>query len=155
MLHLLKWCSTKEVAPDWDRLQGCIRSLENLERYTHSPQWGTDLGSRPESHQDEQIPLFKDADEGSTSTSSPSAQSSSDEEEEQVPEPQQDENLMQLAAEMRVQWIAPGRSNLIHVARPGWAPTLHTDATPLCKDTPFVTGYLEGIWGGIYSRPEA
>ena len=145
VLHLLKWTSAKKIKPEWDKLQGCIRSLENLERYTHTPQWGADQGPRSEVHQDEEIPLFNDTSDGTTSTSSSSVEASSDVEDVQGPEPQCHTKLVQLATEMHVQWIAPQRSSLIHVARPGWAPTSHTDATPLCKDTPFVTGYLEGL----------
>ena len=40
VVHLAKHSGQKGQGAEWDRLQGCIRSLDSLERYTLHHTWG-------------------------------------------------------------------------------------------------------------------
>ena len=117
--------------------------MDSLERYTTLPTWGAGHQPQEPSDAEEEIPIFMDEQAADVDTSS-SSSSPSDGEEDKAPDDTEHEEYLQLATEMQVQWLAPRRSHLVHIARPGWLPTTQADATPLCRQSPFVAGFIDG-----------
>ena len=144
VLHLLKWASAKNTTPTWAKLEGCIRSLPSIERHTGHPSWGTDKGAQEgEEESSDEVPQFADGSSSATAETTTSASSPSTSEDEE-PQDLAPADLLQKATVMRVRWLAPCRSQLIHVARPFNLATKHAESTPLCRDAPFILGYDEG-----------
>ena len=149
VLHLLKWASARSTKPSMAQLEGCIRSLPNIERHTRHHTWGTMDAKESDADTQEEIPLFHEvyssaSEETSTSASSlPTSAAGGTHD--------ADPDPLQRAAEMKVMWIAPHKSQLLHAARPTALASRHAETTPLCRDAPFISGYDEGQ--GVAAAP--
>ena len=45
---------------------------------------------------------------------------------------------------MKIRWLAPSRSHLIHASKPDRLSTEHKDVTTLCRNRALLEGFVEG-----------